>query len=145
MVVSGLWHGAAWTFVIWGALHALGYSVTRALERTAWYGRRVPKQVKQLLTFAFVCFTWIFFRAADLGDAWLIVTRIIDFRWADPACPVLMLALMLAVWGYQLVYESKARWILEPAPVRIGLIVLMVLYVSLFAASSGREFIYFQF
>jgi len=69
MVISGLWHGAAWTFVIWGAVHALGRFVTRELERTPFYRDKVPKLVKQLLVFAFVTFAWIFFRAESIGDA----------------------------------------------------------------------------
>ncbi|MFH1264199.1 MAG: MBOAT family O-acyltransferase, partial [Planctomycetota bacterium] len=145
MLISGLWHGAAWTFVIWGALHAVGYALTRALESSPFYRERVPTLVKQGATFLFVTFAWIFFRAASFGDARLIVTRIFRFGWADPACPILMLALILAVWLYQFVYESKAQWILRPAPVRIAAVVAMLVYVSMFAASTGQPFIYFQF
>ncbi len=145
MLLSGLWHGAAWTFLVWGALHALGYSLTRYLESTAVYRRRVPKLAKQAGTFLLVSFAWIFFRAETLADARLIVARIFQFRWTDPAFPLLALALILAVWLYQFVYESRARWILRPAPVRIGLVVGMILYLALFAASSGQPFIYFQF
>jgi len=54
MLISGLWHGAAWTFVIWGALHAVGYSLTRALESSSFYRERVPMLLKQGLTFLFV-------------------------------------------------------------------------------------------
>jgi len=145
MLVSGLWHGAAWTFVIWGALHALGYSLTRALESSLFYRERVPKLVKQGSTFLFVSFAWIFFRADNFSDAWLIVTRIFRFGWADPACPLLMVALVLAVWLYQFVYESKVQWLLRSSPVRIGVVVAMLVYVSVFAASTDQPFIYFQF
>ena len=62
MLISGLWHGAMWTFVIWGAIHAAGRVLTRALEQTAFYERRVPQLVKQVFTFAIVCFAWVFFR-----------------------------------------------------------------------------------
>src|SRR5216684_3586435 len=72
MVISGVWHGAAWTFVIWGALHALGRCLTRELEQTEFYRQRVPTLVKQACVFAFVTFAWIFFRAQSLSDAWLI-------------------------------------------------------------------------
>ena len=145
MLISGLWHGAAWTFVIWGALHAVGYSLTRALESSSFYRERVPMLLKQGLTFLFVTFAWIFFRAESLADARLIVARIFGFGWADPACPLLMLVLIFAVWLYQLAHESKAQWILRPAPVRVGVVVAMLVYVSTFAASTGQPFIYFQF
>ncbi len=62
-VVSGIWHGANWTFVVWGALHALGRCCTREIERADWYTNRVPKLFKQAWVFVFVCFAWIFFRA----------------------------------------------------------------------------------
>ena len=48
MVVSGIWHGAEWGFVIWGALHALGRCLTRELELTQFYQERMPRLVKQM-------------------------------------------------------------------------------------------------
>src|SRR5207247_5144287 len=79
--ISGIWHGAAWTFVIWGTLHALGIMITRELERSAFYRDHVPRLVKQSGVFVFVCFAWIFFRAGSLDDALLIVTRIFAAAW----------------------------------------------------------------
>jgi D-alanyl-lipoteichoic acid acyltransferase DltB (MBOAT superfamily) len=145
MVISGLWHGAAWTFVIWGAFHALGRFVTRELERTPFYRERVPKLVKQLLVFIFVTFSWIFFRAESIGDAWIIITRIFNSGWANPYCPVWALILVLLVWLYQFTHESRLRWILDLAPVRIGIVVGMILYLAIFAPSSEQGFIYLQF
>jgi D-alanyl-lipoteichoic acid acyltransferase DltB (MBOAT superfamily) len=170
MVISGLWHGAAWTFLIWGALHAAGRVLTRELERSRFYRERVPRPLKQLGVFAFVTFAWIFFRAQSVGDAWLIVWRIatsgrafvtfawtffraqsvgdawrIATSWADPPFPMLALGLALAVWGYQFLYESKARTMLEWAPVRVSLAVVLVVYVATFPAGAAQKFIYFQF
>ena len=144
MVISGLWHGAAWTFVIWGLLHAVGRIMTRKLERTTFYRETVPKLIKQMFVFSFVTFTWIFFRAASLDDAWLIVTKIFSSGLADPAFPLLFLALIFSVWLYQFIYESQFRKILEIAPIRIGAVVLMILYLSIFTSGS-QVFIYFQF
>lgn len=147
MLISGVWHGAAWTFVIWGALHALGRVLTRELEQTAFYRDRIPKFAKQLLVFAFVCFCWIFFRAQSLGSAWLIVTRIFSSGWADPQFPFVMATLILSVWVYQLVYasETKARLLIQLAPVRVGLAALMVAYLLVVAQPGSKAFIYFQF
>ena len=58
---------------------------------------------------------------------------------------VLMLGLVLSVWAYQFVYESRLRRVLDNGPVRVGLVVAMVLYIALFATSSNQAFIYFQF
>jgi len=145
MVISGLWHGAAWTFIIWGAVHALGRFVTRELERTPFYRDKVPKLLKQLLVFAFVTFAWIFFRAASIGDAGVIITRIFSSGWANPNCPVWALILVIIVWLYQFAFESRLRWVFDLAPVRIGIVVGMILYLAVFAPSSEQGFIYLQF
>jgi D-alanyl-lipoteichoic acid acyltransferase DltB (MBOAT superfamily) len=145
MVISGVWHGAAWTFVIWGVLHAVGRMATRPLERSRFYRERVPRPIKQAATFAFVCLTWIFFRAENVGDAFTVVTRIFTTGWSDPQVPVLALLLIVAVWLYQHLWESRVRTGLEWRPVRLGLVVLMILYLFTFASTSHEPFIYFQF
>ncbi len=145
MVVSGLWHGAAWTYIVWGALHAIATMATRQAERSGWYRRRVPTFVKQTLVFGFVCFAWIFFRAADLGDAWLIVTRIFSSGWGDPRFPLLAILLVGSVWAYQFVYESPARRMLESSGVRVAIVVLMIVYLFIIPGSRGAPFLYFQF
>ena len=145
MLISGLWHGASWTFVIWGALHALGRVLTRRLEQTPFFRDRVPRIVKQALVFAFVCFAWIFFRARTLDDAWLVVTRIAAGGLGDPRFPCLMLALVVSVWAYQFLYESRARRFLELSVVRVALVVGMLVYIAIVPTQSGQPFIYFQF
>jgi len=147
MIISGIWHGAAWTFVIWGGLHALGRCLTRELEQTEVYRERIPRLAKQAAVFAFVTFTWIFFRAQSLADARLIISRIFTTGWADPRFPLVMAILILAVWGYQLLYTSRSalRWSIEVAPVRMGLAALMIAYLAIVAQPSTKQFIYFQF
>ncbi|MFO1497404.1 MAG: MBOAT family O-acyltransferase [Verrucomicrobiota bacterium] len=142
--ISGIWHGAAWTVVIWGVLHAFGILVTRELERSPFYRERVPKLAKQLGTFAFVCFGWIFFRAGSLQDAWFIVSKIFAGAWRDPQIPALMVVLVGLVWLYQFAYESRLKPILETSAVRIGVASFMVLCLCIFATEGGA-FIYFQF
>jgi D-alanyl-lipoteichoic acid acyltransferase DltB (MBOAT superfamily) len=97
MLISGLWHGAMWTFVLWGAVHALGRVLTRALEGTAFYRDRVPTLPKQALTFALVTLGWVFFRAESARDAWLILGRIVTGGLADPAVPLLTAGLVLSI------------------------------------------------
>src|SRR5262245_10371303 len=87
MIISGVWHGAAWTFVVWGALHALGRCSTRELEQTEFYRNRIPTILKQAWVFAFVALTWVFFRAQSVSDAWLIIRRIFTAGWTDPYFP----------------------------------------------------------
>src|SRR5579871_516337 len=123
MVVSGIWHGADWGFIVWGGLHAVGRGATRELEQTSYYQKQVPRLVKQAWVFVFVMFTWIFFRAPKLPEAWLIIRRMFTTGWADPRLPLLMAGLVLAVWLYQLLFTSRSvlgRW-LATRPVRVGL------------------------
>jgi D-alanyl-lipoteichoic acid acyltransferase DltB (MBOAT superfamily) len=143
-LVSGIWHGAAWTFAVWGALHAVGVMLTRELERSVFYRQRIPAILKQSWVFAYVCFAWIFFRATSMQDALLIAGRIFIAAWANPQIPALMLLLVLLVWLYQFLYESRFRALLAWSPVRVGVAVCMVLYLWICAAGGGR-FIYFQF
>ena len=145
MVISGLWHGAAWTFIIWGALHALGRVLTRELERTSFYRDRVPRIVKQFMVFAFVTFCWIFFRAGSLGDALVIVGRIFTAGFGDPQFPLVMLFMIMCVWAYQFMFESRLKTVLERAPVRIGVAFLMIAYLCICTGGSESAFIYFQF
>ena len=98
-IISGLWHGAAWTFLVWGMLHGLGLVATRQLERSTWFRDRLPRFVKQIGVFLFVCFAWIFFRAESMSDAGLIISRIFSSAWTDPQIPLLMLVLVGATWA----------------------------------------------
>jgi alginate O-acetyltransferase complex protein AlgI len=142
--ISGIWHGAAWTFVIWGTLHGLGVLVTRELERSTFYRERVPKFCKQLGVFFFVCLTWVFFRAESLGDATYILRRIFGSGWTDPQVPILMVGMAALVWIYEFCYESRFRNVLATATVRMGVAVFMLLYLCV-CSSGGGAFIYFQF
>jgi D-alanyl-lipoteichoic acid acyltransferase DltB (MBOAT superfamily) len=77
-LLSGLWHGANWTFVIWGALHGLFYlcfwwsGMAAANESSHWFSRLI----RIVITFHLVCFAWIFFRAPSLAAAWTVVSKI---------------------------------------------------------------------
>ncbi len=143
-LVSGIWHGANWTFAIWGMLHAFGVMLTRGLERSAFYRDRVPTVAKQAWVFAYVCFAWIFFRATSLSDATLIIERIGRTAWSNPEIPGLMLLLVWLVWLYQFAYESRLRNWLSTSFMRVALAVGMVFYLCL-CSSGGGTFIYFQF
>ena len=143
-LLSAVWHGAAWTFVVWGLLHAVGTMVTRELERRTWYQEKVPVFLKRVMVFLFVCFAWIFFRAETMNDAWMIVTRICTSALTDPAMPVLMMVLVSVVWGYQWLQESSLRPWTETPWFKVAGSVFMLIWLCFFS-SSGGAFIYFQF
>jgi len=114
------------------------------MERAAWYRERVPLLLKRVWVFAYVCFAWIFFRAASLSDALLVVRRIFTGVWSSPAIPALMVLLACLVWLYESLYESRVRPVLAHGLVRVCLAAAMILYLCLFSAGGGA-FIYFQF
>lgn len=145
MVLSGLWHGAAWTFVLWGAVHAVGRFATREMERTAFYRERVPTIVKQGIVFAFVMLAWVFFRADSIGDAWLVLTRILTCPWEDPGCPLLAFVLIAAVWGYEYACESRVRAVLERPLVKVAMMTAMIVYLVLLVSPGRQPFIYLKF
>ncbi len=143
-VVSGFWHGSAWTFVIWGLLHGIGTIGMQHLERRAWFRDRVPAVLKQCGVFLFVCFAWIFFRAETLSDAQTIIQGIATGAWTDPACPLLLLSLVGLVWAYQALCESRYQQLLRCGYINVPLGIGMITYIVL-CATGGGEFIYFQF
>ena len=71
-LVSGLWHGNGWTFIVWGALHGVLYVVTRLLKD---HPLPVPGAIKVIMTFIYVTLAWVFFRAATVRDALLLMGR----------------------------------------------------------------------
>ena len=106
---------------------------------------KIPRIVKQVTVFSFVTFAWIFFRSTSLDDAFIIISRIFSTVWTDPQFPLLMTFLVLSIWLYQFLYESKLRTFLQSSAVRIAMVIGMILYLFLFAPSGNQPFIYFQF
>ncbi len=83
-ILGGLWHGFAWTFLIWGALHGVGLVVARLWKQARKGKQPIPggKIFAALLTFHFVCFTWIFFNASSVGNAGEILQRLASNTWS---------------------------------------------------------------
>jgi D-alanyl-lipoteichoic acid acyltransferase DltB (MBOAT superfamily) len=83
--ISGLWHGAGWTFVLWGVLHGLGVcwsAVTRAKNIQLLPDKnRLAIIIRVMCTFAFITLTWVFFRANSFGDMMYILQHLFDFSW----------------------------------------------------------------
>lgn len=165
-LVSGFWHGANWTFIIWGLLNAL-YIIPSIISRTnrnhldiAAKGKYVPSLhefFSILLTFSLTVFAWIFFRAPGVTEAFQYIHTIFspslftapNFQGIDKIVPVTMLTgvFMIIEWlGRERPYAIADVSLFMPRSVRwafyTGLILLMT-YFSNF--SESIEFIYFQF
>lgn len=150
-IVSGLWHGANWTFIIWGTLHGTLQCIEKVLgwNRVAWKGWN--KFIHWSLTFAIVCLAWIFFRANNIGDAFTVI-RGIFLDLSIPFIPVADMIGIISALGIVFVKElldeycpdfsiSDSRfWI-----VRHLYIVAIITYIILFGVLNGDQFIYFQF
>lgn len=156
MLLGGLWHGASWTFVIWGALHGTvlaGERLWREFKPKAWPG--VPAWAGVLFTFHVVCLGWIFFRAESFGAATAFLSGL--GRWdAVPAAlgalTVTPLALLLILLGLstqglppRLVEGAGQRLARAPA-MGVGLALgAAVLVVTAMGPDGVAPFIYYQF
>lgn len=86
MLLGGLWHGAAWTFVVWGTLHGLGLLFNHAWRST---GLRVPALISWTLVLIFVIFAWVPFRATTLASAAELWTSMLGFNGGGTATSML--------------------------------------------------------
>jgi alginate O-acetyltransferase complex protein AlgI len=158
-IVSGLWHGANWTFLIWGLLHGLyflGYVILRrggaeCHELTFTPASLLPRILKMLLTFHLVCFAWIFFRSGSIQDAFLVIQKIGgavgSLAISRPATTkgLQWIALLLFVeWFARNHQHALARMPRIPA-LRWGAYYALVLIIVFSAPLSYVPFIYFQF
>ncbi len=151
MLLGGLWHGANWTFVVWGLYHGLLLVVHRALRLPRFLSASLMRPVAVTLTFASVCLGWVFFRAQTFGDAWMIVQRLAGLGHGlalSTEGSLIVSACLLAV-GLSHLFAGMVdlkrfeRWL--PAPVLgTGLTGMCLLALFLFP-EDGKAFIYFQF
>ena len=171
-LLSGLWHGANWTFIVWGGLHGL-FLVVATMTR-AWkerlYGllglseqNYIVYWMKVITTFVLVCLAWVFFRANDTGDAWYLISHMLDgigsvkdyvqagnislgidiFTYLLLIAPVFVLA---AVDYVQLKEDVIERLSKKPLMLKWTVYVVFILYVVLFSCKGvPADFIYAQF
>ena len=144
MVVSGFWHGAAWNFIIWGALNGLGSILSPRSDRSDWYGK-VPRLIRQLITFLFITVTWVFFKKSTVPEALEVLRRSVSFQGGTNLIPVIPLILVLVIWGWQLVYDSSWRRFLQLRPVRLTALAVILILLFVLGGGAHEQFIYFQF
>ena len=161
-LVSGFWHGANWTFLVWGFLHALYFlpSILRGKNRkninTIAENRALPslKEAGQMIfTFALVCIAWIFFRAESVGDAFDYLTRMVTDLSFNPRPFRKNIFLLLGI-GILLLVEWMQRRKAHgfdfdemklPQVARTTIYLVTALAILLFSVTGGNGFIYFQF
>jgi len=150
-VISGLWHGANWTFVIWGAIHGMFQIIERLFTELKF--PKIPKFLSILLVFTVTCFAWVFFRAANVQDAFHIIKSV----FTSPGNTIhigdigifafsVFGIIILIVTEFIMEYYPKVNLLNHRlAPVRYATILVMVILIISLGVFDGSQFIYFQF
>jgi alginate O-acetyltransferase complex protein AlgI len=153
MLLGGLWHGAAWNFVIWGALHGALLGFERLRGKTALYGG-LPAPVRVGVTFTIVLITWVFFRAPDLPQAVRYLGDMLAL--GDPQEGAGLLAGMVYQPYYlgtfllagAIVWSAPQTWDWTRTlalPKAAAILMLLVLSAVVLATQAYNPFIYFLF
>ena len=143
MFLGGLWHGASWTFVIWGLYHSILLGGHATLRRLGWiFG---PRICSQIVTFLFVVLGWVFFRATTLASAILVFRGMFGLNGFWPA-PGSLNSLARLTVGASIVFLMPNTWQLKFKPslsLAYGMAVAMMLAILMLGNAS--PFLYFQF
>lgn len=157
MLIGGLWHGAAWKFVFWGAMHGAGLAVHKACKPIL---NKIPDNfvttfIFWLITFVYVSLLWVFFRAASFEDSVLIIKNIfVDFEWGQipqfisirPEWSIMMLTLIILHFIPQRVADHTQEYFIKsPWLLKLGVFLVVVQLVIEFMSEEVAPFIYFQF
>lgn len=156
MVLGGLWHGASWTFVVWGALHGVALAAHRLFTRGAsGQSRRTSTSrwlavLNVLVTFHFVVFCWVFFRASSFEHVELLFQRLMEGSSYTPNLPwqiwAVLAAGLLTHWAPERWYQATVRTFADlPAPLQALALGYMALILQGMATADAVPFVYFQF
>jgi alginate O-acetyltransferase complex protein AlgI len=152
MLLGGLWHGASWTFVVWGGLHGTALAVTRATAGWRGSGHRgvVRRLIAGALTFHFVCFCWIFFRAETFQKASSVLVQLGTATTFTPNLPAPVLGVLaiglLSHWmPSRWVRAGRAGFMGLPAPLQAAALFTVCLVLREMASADAVPFVYFQF
>ena len=153
MFLGGLWHGAAWTFVVWGALHGFYLIMEKLFRRKVniktnkWNGIFLA-----FLTFTLINFTWVFFRAREFSTAKHMIESmlfmhpdgILLLEYFDLLKVFILVGLLFLTHFYmrhhtiKMVSESVPKWF-------FSFVWVVMIFLLVIAQGSGEQFIYFQF
>jgi D-alanyl-lipoteichoic acid acyltransferase DltB (MBOAT superfamily) len=157
-LVGGIWHGAGWTFVFWGALHGVAIIIHRLWQKTKL---RIPIGIGWLITFLFVNAAWVYFRAPDIQSANSLLLKMIAFDTEavhlaiefflygkyDSLHPFLLILLIFIL--LELFYKNSHQWaeICSPSYSYTLVTTFSIIVCTWLLMNQNRysEFIYFQF
>jgi D-alanyl-lipoteichoic acid acyltransferase DltB (MBOAT superfamily) len=158
MLLGGLWHGAAWTFVVWGGIHGIGLVTERA-----WHELRdrlglperpdtpTKRMWRRIVTFNFVCLGWVFFRSDSFGAAWDVLTQLVN-GLGEPVQAVSLPVLAAIAVGIGAQYVPGRFWdglmavfSRRAVVVQGAVLALVLLVVNVLGPEGVAPFIYFRF
>jgi len=168
MLLGGLWHGANWTFVVWGAIHGAGLAIERFFTRTLAVLRGRPETesrtdgaeasslfalrpwLSRIVIFHLVCLTWIFFRAETVHGAFAMLGGLRVLTWSPEYTVALRFLAMFTIPLFVIDVINEARdeeYVFETAVEtrRVAVGVALMALVAVFAANQLNAFIYFRF
>lgn len=157
-LLTGIWHGAGWQFLVWGGIHGLFIVIERALRDRTWY-KKTPAVIKWAMTTAIVYFAWIFFMSDTVKAGWESIRGMfestgaeLNFTWRYYLTNRSMLFIGLAIIGHLFglkLIADKTKRMLDS---NVGGVVKRMLLLLLFAvdimyvvSSTYSPFLYFQF
>ncbi|TVR38017.1 MAG: MBOAT family protein [Nitriliruptor sp.] len=174
MLLGGLWHGAAWTFLVWGGLHGLGLVVERRrqarVEAATTHGDPAPASASEgrahlvssgsaprplhpatswLITFHLVCLGWVFFRAPSFGVAWSVLGGLLSGRSEVPLSTTVLPLVVVVLLAQQVGDRPRAwlrrSWDALPVALHVTTFALVLVALDVFGPDGVAPFIYFQF
>ena len=157
-LLTGLWHGAGWQFLVWGGIHGLFIVFERAIHDKKWY-KKTPQIIKWLITTSIVFFAWIFFMSNDVKTGWQTITRMfettnedLNFTWRFYLTNRTKLFFGLIVFGHvfgiKRIEERVGKLMASNGGMllrRMLLLALFVVDILYVVSSSYSPFLYFQF
>jgi alginate O-acetyltransferase complex protein AlgI len=152
MAIGGLWHGANWTYVVWGVMHGSMLAVERYFKDRGW-NVISNKYIQWILTFLFVSIAWVFFRSPNFHVATVWLEKIFFLNGGSYAWDVFLIPakhkdrfyLMLAV-ALGVAFTAKNTWQIQFKPsFKNALILALLFVVCLSFMGEESPFLYFQF
>ena len=157
MLLGGLWHGAAWNYLIWGLLNGVYLAIEKKLKYHSFIEKQsmLIKGLSTVLVFHLICFTWVFFRAETFDKAISIIDKIFTVEYffnleIRDTSVFATIVISTALFFLLEVFVFKKLNLRDPNPEQnrvklIALKVVLSLFILIFGISEGSQFIYFQF
>jgi Predicted membrane protein involved in D-alanine export len=160
--VSGIWHGANFTFAVWGILNGLYIVISRFLQPikkklgSILHTEKIPrisKGISIIVTFSLISFTWIFFRANNFSDAFYVISNMFKSTSFDFSLipefrawiAVFASILLLSIEGILKSKKVTSWYIKAPTLIRLSSYAILLAIIVIFGAYDNKSFIYFQF